>query len=93
MQPVNIEVNIPQFLQHLVDGKTMIRVTGNNVGACLNELTRRFPQLREKLFTQRDTLHTYLEVFINGKTSYPQELDKPVKDGDSLNIINIIDGG
>jgi molybdopterin converting factor small subunit len=90
---VNAEVNIPQFLQHLVNGKTVVKVTGNTVGECLDDVVRQFPQLKERVFTKRGKLLQYLEVFVNGKTSYPQELSMPVRESDSLHITNIIEGG
>ncbi len=93
IQTVSVEINIPQFLQHLTDNKTIVEVTGENVGECLADFVRQFPQVRNRLFTPKGILHQYLEVFVNGKTSYPEELSKKVKNGDILFITNIIDGG
>jgi molybdopterin synthase sulfur carrier subunit len=85
-------INIPQFLQHLTDNVKVSKVNGRTVGECLNDLVGQFPQLQEKLF-KNGTLHKYLDVYINGESAYPEELDKQIIDGDELNIIKIIVGG
>ena len=90
---MSVEISIPQFLQHLVSNKEIVNVTGNTVDDCLNDLIRQFPDLQSKLFTKKAQLQKHLEVFINGKTAYPDELIKPVRDGDKLLILNIINGG
>lgn len=90
---MSAEIKIPQFLQHLVDGNTIVSVSGRTVGESLNDLVRQFSQVRDHLFTTEGKLLQFLEVFVNGKTTYPKELDEPVKNGDILHITNIIDGG
>ncbi|MAE11549.1 MAG: MoaD/ThiS family protein [Dehalococcoidales bacterium] len=90
---VSAAINIPQFFQHLVDGVKVTKTGGRTVGECLDELIERFPQLEAHLFSGDGKLHGYLDVFINGESAYPEELSKPVADGDELHIINIIVGG
>jgi molybdopterin converting factor small subunit len=34
-----------------------------------------------------------VEIYVNMESSYPEELAKPVKDGDELYIVIIISGG
>jgi molybdopterin converting factor small subunit len=90
---VSVEINIPQFLQHLVDGVRVANVNGRTVGDCLNDLVTQMPQLKKLLFTRSGKLRKHLDVYINGESAYPEELAKPVLDGDKLHIVNAIVGG
>ncbi len=90
---MSVVINIPQFFQHLVDEVKVVKASGRTVGECLSDLVKRFPQLEELLFNGDGKLHGYLDVFINGESAYPEELAKPVVEGDELHIINIIVGG
>jgi len=38
-------------------------------------------------------LLNYVDIYVNQESSYPEELAKPVKDGDELHITMIIAGG
>ena len=90
---MSVTVNIPQFLQHLTDDVAVAIVNGGTVGECLRDLVEQFPQLKSLLFTKNGKLLKYLDIYINGESSYPDELAKLVNDGDKLQIIKIIVGG
>ena len=90
---MSVAVNIPQFLQHLADNVKVTDVNGRTVGECLKDLVRQVPQLEALLFTKRGKLIKYLDVYINGESAYPEELAKPVNDGDELHIMKAIVGG
>jgi len=90
---LSVEINIPQFLQPAADDAKVVNVNGSTVGDCLIDLVKRFPGVEEKLFSKNGKLHGYLEVYINGESAYPEELARPVAEGDELHIINIIVGG
>lgn len=89
---MSIKVNI--FLsQYLSNGVNVnvAEVNGSTVGECLKHLVEQFPKL--KLFDKDGELLAYLGVYINGESAYPDELRRPVRDGDELSIIPAVDGG
>ena len=65
----------------------------STVGECLHELASRYPGLKEWLFEKNGKINNLLEVYVNGESSYPEELAKPVKDGDELQTVMMITGG
>ncbi len=71
----------------------MVNVNGGTVGDCLSDLVKRFPRLEAKLFSENGKLQSYLGVYVNGESAYPDELARKVTNGDELHIINIIAGG
>jgi len=70
-----------------------VEVEGNNVGDCLEDLIRQFPDMRNALFDKKGKLLNAVEIYINQKSAYPDELAKPVKDGDDIHITLMLAGG
>lgn len=86
-------VNIHQALRHLTNNQSSVEVNGKTVGECLADLVERFPGMKSKLFGKNNKLINYVDIYVNAESSYPEELAKPVKDGDRLHITLIIAGG
>ncbi len=57
------------------------------------DLVRQYPGMEKALFAKKDKLHNVVEVFVNNATAYPNELAKPVKDGDQINLVVMLAGG
>ena len=49
--------------------------------------------MKKQLFSKNGELFEYIIIPVNGESAYPEQLAKPVKDGDELNIVLIIGGG
>lgn len=90
---MTVKVKVPYFLRYLTNGVAAVDVEGGTVGECVSALVQQFPQLEDKLFNKDGGLLRYIDVFINDESAYPEELAKPVRDGDELSIMNIIAGG
>jgi len=90
---VSIKVNIPHFLQYLTDGRKVVEVNGSTVGECLKHLVEQFPLIEKALFDEHGKLISYLDIYVNEESAYPEDLVKPVRPGDELDIIFMIDGG
>lgn len=90
---MSVKINIHPFLSQHTNNQDMVEVNGSTVGQCLEQLVARFPELKPWLFEKSGKLNRLVEIYVNMKSSYPEELAKPVKDGDELHIIIIISGG
>lgn len=93
IQAMSIEVSIHQALRHLTNGQAMVKVNGNTVGQCLNDLVNQFPGIKPKIFDKKGKLLNYVDIYVNLESSYPEELAMSVNDGDRLHITLIIAGG
>ncbi len=51
------------------------------------------PALREKLFTKKGELQSYIEIYVNGVSTHPQGLTYPIKDGDEIAVTVLAAGG
>ncbi|MDD5038099.1 MAG: MoaD/ThiS family protein [Dehalococcoidales bacterium] len=90
---MSIEVNIPPELFQFTDGRQVVEVDGGTVGQCLDDLIRQFPGLKKWLSETNGKIRSYLDIYINEESAFPEGLTKPVKEGDKLDIILIIGGG
>ena len=90
---MSVRIRIHRNLRHLTDDKSVVIAEGNNVGECLDDLVKKFPDIYTELFNGKGKLLKHVEIYVNSESSYPEELAKPVNDGDELSIIIMIAGG
>ena len=90
---MSVTINLHPNLYQLTNSQPIVKVKGNTVGQCLDDLIRQFPQIKSWVFDKKGKLHNYVDIYVNQESSYPEELAKPVKDGDELHITMIIAGG
>ena len=90
---MSTKINISPFLYQYTNNQQVTEVNGRTVGQCLDHLVKQFPSIKQGLFDKNGELLGYLDIYVNGKSAYPEELAKPVKDGDELDILFVIVGG
>jgi molybdopterin synthase sulfur carrier subunit len=90
---MSVRIDIPPLLRYLTDGATTAKVKGSTVGDCLNHFVKQYPKTKRRLFDKDGKLLRYVEVYVNKVTTYPEELAKPVNDGDEISIVYLISGG
>ncbi len=90
---MGIKVRIHPFLQQFTGGQDVVESTGRTVGECLDNLEIQFPGIKQRLCDKQGHLYDYYEIYVNSESSYPEQLAKPVKDGDVLSIVIMIGGG
>ena len=90
---MSVRIEIPAFLEDLTCGIKVVSVEGKTVGECLNSLVDRFAGTKELLFDKDDRLLGYIDVYINGASVFPEELSKPVHEGDTISMLYLVVGG
>ena len=91
---MSIKVNIHWHVwRELTNGQAIVEVSGNTTGQCLKHLLQQFPALEEEIFDKDGELLGYLTIFVNREPAFPEELAKPVKDGDEIHIVPLVAGG
>ena len=63
------------------------------MGECLGSLVKQFPDIKQALFDQKGNLLNVIEIYLNKQSAYPDELSKPVRDGDEIHITVMLAGG
>lgn len=90
---MSLRVNILCYMRHLTNGQVVVEVNGDTVGQCLDDLIKQFPGIEVVLIDNNGELLNYVDIYVNGESTYPEQLARLVKDGDELHIVTIIDGG
>ncbi len=83
---MGVTINLHRIFRGHTGGLESVEVDGQTVGECLDILVRRFPGMREALFSSRGELHRHVEIYLNAESAYPNELKKPVQPGDEMHI-------
>jgi molybdopterin converting factor small subunit len=89
--PVNVHIH--KTHRQFTNGLEVVAVEGRTVGECLNQLITQFPGMEKALFSKKDKLQNTVEIFINQATAYPNELARPVKQGDEIHLVVMLAGG
>ena len=91
---MSIKINIHKTHRQFTDGSDVVEVdNAQTVGDCLGHLVKQFPQMEKALFDKNDKLFNFVELYLNMESAYPDELAKPVKDGDEIHITIMLAGG
>ena len=88
---MGVTIKIPTYFRSLTNGQGVVEVHGDTVGQCLDELIKEFPGFQGRLLDGKGRLFKYIEIYVNRKSTYPDELAATVKTGDELYITVIID--
>ncbi len=88
-----VKVYIHKTHRQFTDGREVVEAAGTTVGECLRDLVRQFPGMEKALFVKKDKLLNIVEVYVNHASAYPNELAKPVKDGDEIHLVLMLAGG
>jgi molybdopterin converting factor small subunit len=90
---MSTQIKISSFFNQYTKNQQVTEVNGSTVGECLDGLVKQFPDLKKVMFDKDGKLYHYFDIFINGDSTYPERLAKPVKRGDKLHIVMLVDGG
>ena len=90
---MSITVNLHKTHRQHTNGQETVEVEGNTVGECLASLVDRYPKMAEALYGPKGKLSNQIEIYLNMESAYPDELSKPVQDGDDIHIIVMLAGG
>jgi hypothetical protein len=90
---MSAEVFLSPSLQPMAGNAAAVAVEGKTLGECLDNLMLQHPQLKMVLLDDNQVIRRDYMIFINGENSYPEEITRPVKDGDRIHLMSFFVGG
>jgi molybdopterin converting factor small subunit len=90
---MSVEIELSSIFGRFTKNKLNIDVQGKTIKECLHDLVRQFPDLKRLLLDKEGNLQSTYEYYVNGESSFPKDMNKPLKDGDKLNVVYVIHGG
>ena len=86
-------VRIPPTLREQTGGQAALDASGETVRELLDDLTGRFPQLRERIYADGD-LARFVNVYVEGEDVRTREgLETSVEDGSTVILLPAMAGG
>ena len=91
---MNAQVEIPSALQGFTNNRRVIEVPGGTVMEVFATLLDQYGQLRDHLYDEQGKVRSFINIYVNDEDiRYAQDLQTPVKAGDTVHIIPSIAGG
>jgi molybdopterin converting factor small subunit len=90
---MSINIHLHKTHREFAGGRETVAVAGTTVGACLDDLMRQYPGLRERLFDKKGRLRHFIEIYLNNESAYPDEMKRATRDGDDIHIVILLAGG
>lgn len=90
---MSVQIRLHMTHRQYTDGKAAVEVEGSTVKECLENLVKAYPGIRNKIVDKNGMLSKHIEVYINSKSAFPDELSKPVRPGDSIRLLYLLAGG
>ena len=85
---------LPAALRRYADERSEVALTGSTLGAALDDLAQRNPQLERKLRDERGELRPHVLVFVDGvSVRTGAAMDTPVPDGAEVFVAPAVSGG
>jgi molybdopterin converting factor small subunit len=86
-------IELSSIFSRYTDNNLSIPVEGKTLKECIDELAKKYPDMKRLILDKEGRLvHSY-DIYVNGESSYPLEMSKKVQDGDKINLVFIIQGG
>jgi adenylyltransferase/sulfurtransferase len=87
-------VLIPTPLRAYTEKQAAVEAAGGTIGEVLADLTGRFGELRQHLFTPEGRVRSFVNVYVNDEDiRYLQRESTPLKAGDVVSIVPSVAGG
>jgi len=87
-------LRIPTPLRPYAEGQSEVTVQGTTVSEALDDLTGRYPALRQHLFSEDGSLRAFVNLFLNDEdVRHLQGGETPIRESDRLMILPSIAGG
>ena len=90
---MTINIHLHKTHREHAGGREIVPVAGHTVGACIDDLVRQYPGLRERLFETGGKLRHFIEIYLNNESAYPDELKRATREGDEIHIVILLAGG
>ena len=89
-----VSVKIPAPLRPLTQNQAEVSVEAATVAAAVEELSRKFPGIRDRLLDDKGGLRRYVNLFRNDEdVRAAGGLAATLRDGDRLSVVPAIAGG
>lgn len=89
-----VKVTVPGLLSHTLNGSTSTTLNASTLAELLATLKRQHPLLVPLIWDEQGTLRKHVLIFLNDTaTKWMETDDVPLKDGDTVAVVQAVSGG
>lgn len=89
-----VTVSLPSLLRSAAGGRGEVEAAGSTLKEVLEDLFRRHPMLRRHVFDDAGEQREHVNVFLNDQNvRWLESFDEPVRDGDTVTVLQAVSGG
>jgi molybdopterin converting factor small subunit len=88
-----VKLKIPDYLRNKTDGEVIAEVEGRTVHECIEALIHRYPGLAGEILDDQGMILLKWMISINDRMALSDELSHPVREGDMIALLPVVDGG
>lgn len=94
LETMSIAVRIPTVMRTNVGGNSVVECTGNTIAEVLEDLTVKYPDIKNVLFKEQDVLHKYVNLYLDeDDIRYIGGLEAQIGEAKELTILPAVAGG
>lgn len=94
MEKISVPVWVPGMLTHCTENQREVNIEASTLQECMKILLKTYPLLKVHLFEENGVQREHVNLYINDhNTRWLQNRDIPLKNGDSLTILQAVSGG
>lgn len=89
-----VTLRVPAPFQKFLGGQAMVTGEGHDVQEFIENLDRRFPDLKRAIFDEKGEIVYYFHIYVNGQEiALLQGKGTPLEDGDEVLLVPAFAGG
>jgi molybdopterin converting factor small subunit len=86
-----VTTRVASPLRSYTDGSAIVAAAGVTVREALADLGQRYPGMRFRMIDEQDRIRPHIRLYVN--TVAVEQLDHPLRPGDTLHLICALSGG
>ncbi len=86
-----VTTRVASPLRSYTGGNSIVEAAGATVREALADLDRRHPGMRFRMIDEQDRIRPHIRLYVN--TDPVEQLDQPLRPGDTLHLICALSGG
>jgi len=90
---MSLTIKLAPLLRTSVGGRETVEVNASTPLESLADLERQFPEVRRWLYDTQGDLRPEVIFFVNRERAFPEELTRPLQDGDEVYLMLAVAGG
>ena len=90
---MSVKVNLTPYFRDVVNKNDSLEANGHTIREVIEDIDRRYHGFKRECIDEEGQVHSFLEIYINQESAFPDELNRKVNDNDEITILTVIGGG